>query len=81
MKLLLIGQTKIDQFILPETIDGNYWFKIKDENGKIKDFANIDSKNEQWLIHKNEYLTLYQNNQEVSELYLNLYQAKVFHRL
>lgn len=77
MKLLLVGQTKIDQFILPETIDGNYWFKIKDENGKIKDFANIDSKNEQWLIHKNEYLTLYQNNQEVSELYLNLYQVYI----
>ena len=39
MKLLILRDSKIDEFMLPERIEGNYWVHYIDKRGKKKEDA------------------------------------------
>ncbi len=80
MRVLLIKNDKIRDFLLPNEISGNFWITIFDENGNEKNIMNIEAnKEEGWeLISNNEYYII-ENSKKVPFTTLkqdNLYVIK-----
>ena len=68
MKLLILRENKIDEFMLPERIEGNYWVHYIDKRGKKKDFINIFVSDNHWVSKSNtdiEFVT--SDNQLISD--------------
>ncbi len=74
MRVLLIQGNQIQKFVLPETIDGNYWIPYYNTNHKLKDLLNVEAVDGKWRINTNQDLEIYYNNQIVTNSYLSDYE-------
>ena len=59
MKVSLIKNDKIIDFILPRQVHGNYWVIDKLKNGKDRNFVNIVANNNKWQMLSNYEVTIY----------------------
>lgn len=77
MRVLLIQGNQIQKFVLPETIDGNYWIPYYNTNHKFKDLLNVEAVDGKWKINTNQDIEIYYNNQIVTNSYLSDYEYYV----
>lgn len=73
MKLLLIQGQSIQKFVLPETVDGNYWVSYRVSSSKQKDLVNVESENGKWKMNSNQDVQIFHQNQVVPFSYLGEY--------
>ncbi len=62
MRVSLIKNNKIKNFILPEKIIGNYWITDFDVDGNERNLINIEAKNNQWYLVSNDDVFIVDNN-------------------
>lgn len=58
MRITIIRQSKLEYFILPELIDGNYWVMYTDQRGKPKELINVIAKDNSWIMKKNKDVSI-----------------------
>ena len=77
MKVLLLKDNKIRNFLLPKRVLGNVWITNFDENGNEKNLINIESNNNgEWeLVSNNEFYVI-ENSKKVP--YVTLVESNVY---
>ncbi len=80
MKVSLLKNSGITEFILPSLIHGNYWVTDKAKNGKDRNFINIVEKDGKWVMLSNYEVSIYENGEYKESVELELdkfYNLKV----
>jgi len=62
MRVSLIKNNKIRNFILPEKINGNYWITDFDNDGNEHNLINIEAANNKWQLTSNDEIYVIDNN-------------------
>ncbi len=58
MRITIIRERKLEHFILPELVDGNYWVFYTDKRGKTKELVNVIAEDEVWVMKKNKDVSI-----------------------
>ncbi|MCI9421084.1 MAG: FHA domain-containing protein, partial [Eubacterium sp.] len=58
MRITIIRESKLEHFILPELVDGNYWVFYTDKKGKSKELVNVIAKDQYWVMRKNKDVSI-----------------------
>ena len=74
MRAVLCSQNKITKLILPENIEGSYWFL--DDNEEIN-LININSSDNMWVISANYGVTISYNGKSVTKIQLSIHNFYV----
>lgn len=62
MRVSLIKSGKIKNFILSNTIQGNYWLSDIDKNGNDRNLINIEASDNSWKMISNNEVQIIKNN-------------------
>ena len=72
MKVSVIKDENIINFVLPPQVHGNYWITDKAKDGKDGNFINIVENNGKWQMLSNYEVTIYDNGEEIDSVDLEL---------
>ncbi len=64
MKVSVIKEAEVINFVLPAQVHGNYWITDKAKDGKDRNFINIVENNGKWQMLSNYEVTIYDENNE-----------------
>lgn len=70
MRVSVIKNNKIDNIILPNIIDGNYWISDTDKNGIKRNLISIEADNNKWKLCSNNDVYCLENNSPIPFVYL-----------
>lgn len=70
MRISLIKNSKIEDFVLPRQVHGNYWITDRDNKGRDRNFLNIIEDNGKWRILSNYEVSLYEDDEYVKSTLL-----------
>lgn len=73
MIIRLIKRTKIYNFHLPTTVQGNYWITDLDNLGNVRNLVNVEEDNGAWRLKSNFETKIVVNNQELDSVILREY--------
>ena len=73
MILRLIKRTKIYNFHLPATVEGNYWITDLDNSGNVRNLINVEEDNGSWRLNSNFETKIVVNNNELQSVILKEY--------
>ncbi len=80
MIIKLIKRTKIYNFHLPNTAQGNFWITDLDNSGNVRNLISVEEENGYWRLNSNFETKVVVNNKELDSILLkeyNLYFLKV----
>lgn len=72
MRISLIKREKVNDFILPMQIHGNYWITDTDKDGKERNLVNIIAFEGTWKMGGNFEVEIHENNEYVGEVILEI---------
>ncbi len=58
MKITIIRENKLEHFILPEQVEGNYWVLYTDKRGKSKELVNVIAQDNHWIMKQNKDVSI-----------------------
>ncbi len=70
MRISTIRLLKIQNLLLPDKVEGNYWIEGTDENGIKRNLISIEANNGKWRLISNEEVFCLENNQSIPFVYL-----------
>lgn len=73
MIIRLIKRTKIYNFHLPTTVEGNYWITDLDNSGNVRNLINVEEDNGYWRLNSNFETKIVVNNKELDSVLLKEY--------
>jgi len=73
MKIILMKPNKLENFILPTKINGNYWIFDYDVNNNKRNLVNIVANDGKWILKDNPDVRIIYNGQDVHNVVLNLF--------
>ena len=73
MIIRLIKRTKIYNFHLPTTVEGNYWITDLDNSGNVRNLINVEEDNGYWRLNSNFDTKIVVNNKEIDSVILKEY--------
>ena len=73
MIIRLIKRTKIYNFHLPTTVQGNYWITDLDNLGNVRNLVNVEEDDGAWRLKSNFETKIVVNNQELDSVILREY--------
>ena len=73
MIIRLIKRTKIYNFHLPTTVQGNYWITDLDNLGNVRNLVNVEEDDGAWRLKSNFETKIVVNNQELDSVILKEY--------
>ena len=73
MIIRLIKRTKIYNFHLPTTVEGNYWITDLDNSGNVRNLINVEEDNGYWRLNSNFETKIVVNNNEIDSVLLKEY--------
>ena len=73
MIIRLIKRTKIYNFHLPTTVEGNYWITDLDNSGNVRNLINVEEDNGYWRLNSNFETKIVANNKELDSVILKEY--------
>ena len=72
MKVSVIKNEGIINFVLPPQVHGNYWITDKAKDGKDRNFINIVENNGKWQMLSNYEVTIYNDGEKIEKVDLEL---------
>ena len=72
MKVSVIKNDSIINFVLPPQVHGNYWITDKAKDGKDRNFINVVENNGNWQMLSNYEVTIFDNGEEKESVDLEL---------
>ncbi len=73
MIIRLIKRTKIYNFHLPTTVEGNYWITDLDNSGNVRNLINVEEAEGNWRLNSNFETKIVVNNKEIDSIILKEY--------
>ncbi|MBP3800007.1 MAG: type VII secretion protein EssC [Bacilli bacterium] len=73
MIIRLIKRTKIYNFHLPTTVEGNYWITDLDNSGNVRNLINVEEDDGNWRLNSNFDTKIVVNNKEIDSVILKEY--------
>ena len=73
MIIRLIKRTKIYNFHLPTTVEGNYWITDLDNSGNVRNLINVEEDDGYWRLNSNFETKIVVNNNEIDSVILKEY--------
>lgn len=70
MRISTIRQLKIQNLLLPDKVEGNYYFDWADENGIKRNLISVEAHNGKWKMISNKEVYCVVNNQSAPFAYL-----------
>lgn len=70
MRVSTIRLLKIQNLLLPDKVEGNYWLEGTDENGIKRNLISIEASDGKWKLVSNDEVYCVENNQYVPFVYL-----------
>ena len=58
MRITIIRESHLEDFLLPELVDGNYWVFYTDKRGKSKELVNVVASDNAWVMKQNEDVSI-----------------------
>jgi len=80
MRIILIKNDKLINFLLPTQVLGNYWITDLDKENKKRNLVNIEAVNGNWLLKSNFEVKVFWGGSEVDNVILrnnNFYTLKI----
>lgn len=80
MRISVVKDDKIIDFILPLQVHGNYWITDKTRDGKERNLINIVANNGKWEMLSNYEVSIYDGNEKIDSTFIsvgNFYVAKI----
>ncbi len=62
MRISILKKDKIESFVLPLQVHGNYWVKDETSDGKERNFVNIIEDENKWKMMSNYEVSIYDEN-------------------
>ena len=73
MKIVLMKSEKLENFVLPKNIYGNYWIFDYDNDNKKRNLVNIEAIDNKWVLKSNFEVKVYVNNTLLESVILDEY--------
>ena len=73
MKIVLMKSEKLENFVLPKNIYGNYWIFDYDNDNKKRNLVNIEGVDNKWVLKSNFEVKVYVNNTLLESVILDEY--------
>lgn len=75
MKVLLIKNSVIQNYVLPDTVSGNFWIIDRDNKGNKRYLINIDEYNGKWKLNSNVDTKIVVNNTIYQNILIDEYNS------
>lgn len=73
MKIVLMKSEKLENFVLPKNIYGNYWIFDYDNDNKKRNLVNIEGVDNKWVLKSNFEVKVYVNDTLLESVILDDY--------
>ncbi len=78
MRVSIIKSKKIQDILLPEKIEGNYWITDTDVNGIKRNLISVEADNDSWKLTSNKEVYCVDGDRKIDSVYL---QNNTFYQL
>ena len=75
MQIIIMKKEKLYKHPFPNEYISNYWLKDSDEFGNERDLIMLEKQADSWILISNDICKIYNNNQEVPSIALNINQT------